>query len=620
MLANIRKSIVVIIVALSWAQAATWVVTKVADTNDGVCDVDCSLREAVAAAADGDTITFIAGLSGQRIVLSGTEIVVPQANLTIDASALATPVIVEAGGSSRIFNQTNNLGVFTLNGLELSGGSSARDGGAVYSSSNISIFNSTIYKNQARDSGGGIYSDGNIILDKSQVTGNRADSLGGGLFGAASIDIKDSVISVNTTFSFMVFGSGIYGVGDVVITNSLISDNSGLDFGFGGGVYSYGDVTLFNTTVINNQVDTDGGGIYAAGTVVLNNSLVLGNRVVGGGVVDTQVVGGVDVINNSSAYAFDDLTPQPANLGDVFVDPRPLGDYRLVENSPAINAGDNAIVPAGLTADIAGNPRIQNGTVDMGAYEGVFRGVSGSVINPNQDMQIRNGDSTVAETITSRGFIPLRYGPFKRNETVTLSYLVRNPGAKTLELGELSLPPFFSVVSDALPEQLASFESAVLIVEVDTSSAGSLVGQVSLTSNDPDSHENPFVFDVIVNVGDEPANALYVLPGITLEDVTLSGDEQSVPVYSARLLVPEGSADVSLNSLALTASDVPALRDATSLTLVIDGGIRGVYDARDVVLARLEPPFTSDGTITLTFLERTLAPNLPLWILLVADF
>ena len=29
---------------------AVFTVTKIADTNDGVCDADCSLREAVAAA------------------------------------------------------------------------------------------------------------------------------------------------------------------------------------------------------------------------------------------------------------------------------------------------------------------------------------------------------------------------------------------------------------------------------------------------------------------------------------------------------------------------------------------------------------------------------------------
>src|SRR4051812_48659275 len=46
------------------ALAASFVVTKITDTNDGVCDADCSLREAIVAtnaAAGPDTITLPAG-------------------------------------------------------------------------------------------------------------------------------------------------------------------------------------------------------------------------------------------------------------------------------------------------------------------------------------------------------------------------------------------------------------------------------------------------------------------------------------------------------------------------------------------------------------------------------
>ena len=41
--------------------AATFTVTKIADTNDGVCDADCSFREAIRAAvsaAGDDTVAF----------------------------------------------------------------------------------------------------------------------------------------------------------------------------------------------------------------------------------------------------------------------------------------------------------------------------------------------------------------------------------------------------------------------------------------------------------------------------------------------------------------------------------------------------------------------------------
>src|SRR5512141_1158976 len=47
-----------------FARAATFVVTKTADTNDGTCNADCSLREAIVAAnanPGADVITLPAG-------------------------------------------------------------------------------------------------------------------------------------------------------------------------------------------------------------------------------------------------------------------------------------------------------------------------------------------------------------------------------------------------------------------------------------------------------------------------------------------------------------------------------------------------------------------------------
>ncbi|WP_448383914.1 DUF4214 domain-containing protein [Desulfosoma sp.] len=63
-------------------------------------------------------------------------------------------------------------------------------------------------------------------------------------------------------------------------------------------------------------------------------------------------------------------------VGNLCGDPRfirpawgQLGDYHINADSPAIDAGRNDAVPEGTNTDLDGNPRIVNGTVDMGAYE-----------------------------------------------------------------------------------------------------------------------------------------------------------------------------------------------------------------------------------------------------------
>ncbi|MEM7735043.1 MAG: hypothetical protein AAF267_04565 [Deinococcota bacterium] len=240
------------------------------------------------------------------------------------------------------------------------------------------------------------------------------------------------------------------------------------------------------------------------------------------------------------------------------------------------------------------------------------------VINPNQDIQIRNGNSTSADSITSNGLVPLSYGMFKRSEDVVLDYLVRNPGAKVLELGELVLPSFLSVEGDTLPESLGSFESALLQVRIDTSTAGTLEGQVSLASNDPDANENPFVFDVIIRVSDEPANVVNVVAGVEMGEVNVTLGQGEVALLSFYLSVPEGSVDVDLNSLNLGSTNLAGIAQATSLKLYIDGGTRGQRDQGDILLATLSGE--NIQTLSFGFPTRTLKPNLPLWLLVVGEF
>ena len=53
--------------------ATTRIVTKTADTSDGACNADCSLREAIAAAVSGDTIQFSSLFDSPQTIKSVTD-------------------------------------------------------------------------------------------------------------------------------------------------------------------------------------------------------------------------------------------------------------------------------------------------------------------------------------------------------------------------------------------------------------------------------------------------------------------------------------------------------------------------------------------------------------------
>ncbi|MEL7500033.1 MAG: hypothetical protein AAFN77_20700, partial [Planctomycetota bacterium] len=102
------------------------------DGGDGV-----SLREAISAAnntAGADGVTFDDSLSGETILLNGTDLDIND-SLIIDASALSTSITIDADDQSRILNFTASTGDLTIDNLTITGGSSAQGGGVFFDSS-----------------------------------------------------------------------------------------------------------------------------------------------------------------------------------------------------------------------------------------------------------------------------------------------------------------------------------------------------------------------------------------------------------------------------------------------------------------------------------------------------
>ena len=118
-------------------ETASLTVTTTLDVVDAY-DGKISLREAIRYAASnatlGDAITFAASLKGATIKLSGAQLEISQAGLTVDATSLydaatQTPgIAIDADGKSRVFSINGSA---TLVGLTLRNGV-AEAGGGVY--------------------------------------------------------------------------------------------------------------------------------------------------------------------------------------------------------------------------------------------------------------------------------------------------------------------------------------------------------------------------------------------------------------------------------------------------------------------------------------------------------
>ncbi|NIP94475.1 MAG: hypothetical protein GWO24_13935, partial [Akkermansiaceae bacterium] len=102
------------------------VVTNTDDSGPG------SLREEIAEAAPGDTVTFASSLGGATIFLTSGQLVVDK-DLTIDGSGLVSPVTVDAGeadASQRVALVTAGVSV-VIDTLILTGGVTPRAPGSV---------------------------------------------------------------------------------------------------------------------------------------------------------------------------------------------------------------------------------------------------------------------------------------------------------------------------------------------------------------------------------------------------------------------------------------------------------------------------------------------------------
>ncbi len=299
------------------AYADTYTVSKAIDSNDGVCDADCSLREAIVAAnahAGADLIRLKHAYYRLTVEVSGPRDSDLFVSDDLVIRGLPGRSTIDANGTNRHFEIGSNAMV-ELTDLTLRNGIADGRGGSVYNAGTLTLRRSWITGNRVLPDddgvveGGGLWNagelrillgkvDGNLARDDQTLTGGR----GGGIFNnvGARLYVYDTLIRDNVTGLDDAdgYGAGLYNLGQARIDRSFFGDNDP-----GGGEGSAianrngGSLAVFNSTLSDNGHDGARGAIAngsirggeadgeARPSAFVANSTIVNNN--GGGYLNT---------------------------------------------------------------------------------------------------------------------------------------------------------------------------------------------------------------------------------------------------------------------------------------------------------------------------------------------
>lgn len=266
------------------AQGGTLTVNTLSDEQDGSCtDGDCSLRDALGAAAAGDTIQF----SVNGTITLGSSLIIPK-SLTVNGPG-AGLLRLDGNNAVRVLSISGAGNSVTLSGLTIANGSSGGFYGAGISNGVQLTINDCVFSGNRSDGyGGAMYSDKPLVVNNSRFEGNSAGS-----GGAVNISYTTATFT-NTTFSgnqaLSNDGGAIYAKGSSGLPATLTFNNTSFSANtavrHGGALYnsSYATVNLTGSTFSANTANGalpatqgSGGAIYSAGNLNIERSGFIGN-------------------------------------------------------------------------------------------------------------------------------------------------------------------------------------------------------------------------------------------------------------------------------------------------------------------------------------------------------
>ncbi|WP_170267039.1 choice-of-anchor Q domain-containing protein [Brevifollis gellanilyticus] len=308
--------------------AGTYTVTTTAAAGAG------SLAQILTDASPGSFVVFHASLAGQSVQMPASEIILDK-DVTIDAAALTGGIILQGGGTNRLFYiQAGKTAIFK--GLTLTGGGGAGAantlrGGAVLSAGTLTLEDCVLRGNTA--SLGGALASGystqntSLTVRRCRFIGNSAAAgYGGALMNlclnstTAQALVEDSTFTGNTASGAgaAIYNSGNTGTSSLQLRTSTIQGNSNSSPLIGGSVLNYSNnvtgtanMTVDQCTITGNTAAASGGGLLNAAydttagsptgpaSLTITHCTVVGNAARSGGGLFSQGAPAVTTVTSS---------------------------------------------------------------------------------------------------------------------------------------------------------------------------------------------------------------------------------------------------------------------------------------------------------------------------------
>ena len=243
-------------------------------------------------------------------------------------------------------------------------------GGAIFNNGVLTVNNSDLDYNRAKQKGGGIYNAGTMTVNATTFQnngvniGNEPGESGGAIWNTGTATIVDSTFVGNIASQSGGAIANGYG-GMMTITNSTISANSTTLSGIvsGAAIMNSGTLHISYTTITSNAGTTSGAVWSATDTIEITNSIIATNLPSNCSYPATSPTSGPNLDNDGSCDNFT-INDDP-QLGPLASNGGPTQTHHIAPSSPARNAAAGSC-PA---TDQRGEPRPHGSACDLGSYE-----------------------------------------------------------------------------------------------------------------------------------------------------------------------------------------------------------------------------------------------------------